>query len=164
MKKKLKRKGQRKLRGKEAIEENKSLVEEFPFLLPRNRWTGKVPEDYDYSYTELDGMPDGWRSAFGLAMCRELKEILIKAGALDGYRITDIKEKYATLRWYDNGYPVKAEKEYLAWQSKYVKLSQRTCIKCGAKATKLSVGYIAPYCNECASKMPFVSFESLKIK
>ena len=33
--------------------------------MPRNRWTGEVPEDYDYSYTELDSMPDGWRKAFG---------------------------------------------------------------------------------------------------
>ena len=32
---------------------NKKMVEEFPFLLPRNRWTDKVSEDYDYSYNEL---------------------------------------------------------------------------------------------------------------
>ncbi len=152
------------MRGKEAIAENKALIEEFPFLLPRNRWTDKVPDDYDFSYTELDNMPDGWRSAFGLQMCRELKEILKKAGALTDYRITDIKEKYATLRWYDNGVPVKAEKEYLAWQSKFVKLSQSTCIKCGEKATKTSVGYIAPYCSECASQMPFTDFEMLIIR
>lgn len=46
-------------------ESNQKLIERFPFLMPRNRWTGKVPEDYDYSYTELDSMPDGWRKAFG---------------------------------------------------------------------------------------------------
>ncbi len=46
-------------------ESNQKLIERFPFLIPRNRWTGKVPEDYDYSYTELDSMPDGWRKAFG---------------------------------------------------------------------------------------------------
>lgn len=152
------------MRGKQAIEKNKALVEEFPFLLPRNRWTDEVPEGYDYSYTELDNMPDGWRSAFGLQMCKELKEILEKAGALTSYRITDIKEKYAILRWYDNGVPVQAETEYLAWQSKFVNLSKGTCIKCGAKATKMSVGYISPYCSECASNMPFVNFEILKVK
>ena len=37
-------------------ESNQKLIERFPFLMPRNRWTGKVPEDYDYSYTELDSM------------------------------------------------------------------------------------------------------------
>ena len=41
-------------------ESNQKLIERFPFLIPRNHWTGKVPEDYDYSYTELDSMPDGW--------------------------------------------------------------------------------------------------------
>ena len=51
------------------IESNHKLIERFPFLIPRNRWTGKVPEDYDYSYTELDSMPDGWRKAFGEQMC-----------------------------------------------------------------------------------------------
>ena len=29
-------------------ESNQKLIERFPFLIPRNRWTGKVPEDYDY--------------------------------------------------------------------------------------------------------------------
>ena len=37
-------------------EQNKKLIERYPFLMPRNRWTGKVPEDYDYSYTELDAI------------------------------------------------------------------------------------------------------------
>lgn len=30
-------------------ESNQKLIERFPFLMPRNRWTGAVPEDYDYS-------------------------------------------------------------------------------------------------------------------
>ena len=28
-------------------EENKLLVEYFPFLQPRNVWTDKIPENYD---------------------------------------------------------------------------------------------------------------------
>lgn len=103
--------------SEEIIEKNKALVDDFPFLLPRNRWTGKVPDDYDYSYTELDAMPEGWRTAFGLQMCKELKEILVGAGALETYRIMDIKEKYGSLHWYDNGYPASADKQYIAWQS-----------------------------------------------
>ena len=55
-------------------EYNKQLVKKYPFLLPRNRWTGKVPKEYDYSYTELDDMPDGWRKAFGEQMCEEIKQ------------------------------------------------------------------------------------------
>lgn len=75
-------------------ESNQKLIERFPFLIPRNRWTGKIPEDYDYSYTELDSMPDGWRKAFGEQMCEDIREELVRAEYLDQYRITQIKEKY----------------------------------------------------------------------
>ena len=85
------------------VKENKKLIKEFPFLLPRNRFTGEVMSGYDYDFTELDSMPDGWRKAFGLEMCREIKDYLIKHNfPLDEYRIMDIKEKYGTLCWYDN--------------------------------------------------------------
>ena len=84
-------------------EANRKLIERFPFLMPRNRWTDKVPEDFDYSYTELDSMPDGWRKAFGEQMCEEIREELVRANYLDQYRITQIKEKYGSLRWYDFG-------------------------------------------------------------
>ena len=90
-----------------SIEENKKLIEKFPFLLPRNRFTDKVPKDYDYSYTELDDMPDGWRKAFGIQMCQEIRDDLIQFDYLDKYRIVQIKEKFGGLRWYDNGTPIK---------------------------------------------------------
>lgn len=38
---------------------NKKLVKKYPFLLPRNVWTGEVSEDYDYSYTQADALPSG---------------------------------------------------------------------------------------------------------
>mgnify|MGYP001260663766 CR=1 FL=1 len=84
-------------------ESNQKLIERFPFLMPRNRWAGEVPEDYDYSYTELDSMPDGWRKAFGEQMCEDVREELVRAEYLDQYRISQIKEKYGTLCWYDFG-------------------------------------------------------------
>ena len=35
-------------------ESNQKLIERFPFLIPRNRWTGKIPEDYDqYRITQI---------------------------------------------------------------------------------------------------------------
>ena len=68
-------------------EKNKELVEKYPFLMPHNRWTDHIPEDYDYSYTELDAMPDGWRKAFGERMCEEIREELVRADYLHGYRI-----------------------------------------------------------------------------
>jgi hypothetical protein len=46
------------------------------------------------SYTELDAMPDGWRKAFGIQMCKDLKKVLKQYNYLYKYRIMQIKEKY----------------------------------------------------------------------
>lgn len=126
-------------------ERNKQLIEKYPFLLPRNRWTDKVDENYNYEYTELDTMPDGWRKAFGEQMCQEIKDELVKVSALERYRIIQIKEKYGTLRWYDN---FNTQKGYDIIH-KYEALSARTCIQCGKPATRITTGWIAPYCDEC---------------
>lgn len=188
---------------------NEYLCKAYPFLIPRNRWSGiriteaqnggywpgepeAIPE-YDYEYTELDSMPEGWRIAFGIQMCEELKQELIKFDYLDKYEITQIKEKFGSLRWYDNGYPIgklelvgieeyedgmpehdrntdwyrylgvennKAQYEHYKILdkckvgniiSKYEQLSARTCIKCGQPATKISLGWISPWCDNCSN-------------
>lgn len=130
-------------------EKNKELIERFPFLMPHNRWTDETPEDFDYSYTELDAMPDGWRKAFGEQMCEEIREELVRVDYLDKYRIAQIKEKYGFLRWYDFGGTEKMNREIIP---KYARLSERTCIVCGEPATKISTGWISPYCDLCAEK------------
>ena len=141
-------------------EKNKELIERFPFLMPHNRWTDETPEDFDYSYTELDAMPDGWRKAFGEQMCEEIREELVRVDYLDKYRITQIKEKYGTLRWYDFGCTERILREIIP---KYVHLSARTCIRCGNSATKVSTGWVSPYCDTCADDIGqykrFVSIE-----
>ena len=124
---------------------NKQLIEKYPFLLPHNRWTDKVDKDYNYEYTELDAMPEGWRKAFGEQMCQEIKDELIKASALEKYRIMQIKEKYGSLRWYDN---FNTQKGYDIIH-KYEEISARTCIQCGEPATRVTTGWIAPYCDKC---------------
>lgn len=126
-------------------EENKKLIEEYPFLLPRNVWTDEVVIDYDYEYTLLDCMPDGWRIAFGDAFLRELKEELVANNMLDEYRVTQIKEKYGELRWYDNGNTRKG----FDIIDKYSGLSRKTCIECGMPAKYLTRGWISPYCEDC---------------
>ena len=131
-------------------EHNMKLIERYPFLLPRNRWTGDVMDDYDYSYTELDSMPDGWRIAFGEQMCEEIREELVKANYLDEYRIMQIKEKFGVLRWYDFGSTEKILREIIP---KYERISARTCINCGTPATKISTEWISPWCDCCAEKI-----------
>lgn len=111
---------------KQIKEFNKSLTERYPWLIPINNWSGKritdcigsdgeegfwpgSPDkhpDYDYEYTSLDNMPDGWRIAFGDQMIEEIHQELIKYNFVDKYQIVQIKEKYGGLRWYDNGTPI----------------------------------------------------------
>lgn len=134
------------------IEKNKELCEKYPFLIPRNRWTDAIPKDYNYKYTELDALEDGWRIAFGEQLCEELKEALIKTGCLDDYRIIQIKEKWGFLHWYSN-----TNDEIRKVISKYEEMSRYTCGCCGKPATKVTTGWIYPYCDECAEK--FVKYE-----
>lgn len=125
---------------------NKKLIENYPFLLIRNRWTGEVI-DNPYSFTELDFMPSGWRKAFGIKLCEELRQELVKHDCYD-YRILQIKEKYGELRWYDN-YSVGKSSKII---NKYIELSKKTCICCGSqKGVEMTdfCGYISPYCTGC---------------
>lgn len=114
---------------KNKRKENKKLVERFPFLMPRNVWTDKEIKDYNYDWTYLDDMPVGWKKAFGILLCEELKDELIKFDFLDKYRLLQVKEKYASLRWYDNGYPVGSKISDIV--SKYEFISQFVCMECG---------------------------------
>lgn len=100
------------------------------------------------SSTELDAMPDGWRKVFGLQMCEEIKQSLLKSGgrkALRAYRILQIKEKFGGLRWYDSN----SNEEVWKIISKYEDLSYKICINCGKPAEYISKGWISPYCGDC---------------
>ena len=143
-------------------EENKRLCERYPFLIPRNRFSGMriteadsggywpgTPEmipEYDYEFTELDDMPDGWREAFGEQMLEELREELEKHELLDKYMIVQIKEKYGFLHWYDSGNTEHGHEII----EKYVGMSRRICVRCGRPAAFISTGWISPWCCECA--------------
>ena len=92
----------------EKIKENKKLCKEMPFLIPRNRWTDEISDDYDYTYTELS--EGGWKE-LELEFFREITPLLKKANYLDKYRIIDSKEKWGEWRLYDNGLPKEIFKE-----------------------------------------------------
>lgn len=132
---------------------NRALIGKHPYLMPRNRMTGETDPDYDFSWTEMDLMPDGWRIAFGDELLEKLTAMLREHGALKQYRIADIKEKYGSLRWYDFGAPA----EVTGMLTEYSKASARICGKCGKPAQWISKGWIAPYCDTCArqSRRPY---------
>ena len=66
-----------------TVEQNKLLVERFPFLKPRNVWTGEFSEDYDYSYiVGVGDVPRGWERLF-LLYCKHLRETLVETNFLE---------------------------------------------------------------------------------
>ena len=140
---------------------NIKLVEKYPFLRP-TRADGTDFTSYDYTFTELDNMPDGWRIAFGEQMCEEIADLLKRANYLDKYHITQIKEKWGGLRWYDNGVPQAYYNELYDIIKKYEKLSEKTCIICGKPAKWITTGWIIPICDDCKNKEESFS-DSIKI-
>ena len=109
------------------------------------------------SYTELDTMEPGWRKAFGIQMCKEIKQELKKHRFLHKYRIFQIKEKWGYLHWYDSGHP-KDSKIYDIVR-KYEQISAKTCGVCGKPATKISKGWIYPYCDDCIGDRNFTEID-----
>lgn len=132
---------------------NKELLKKYPFLRLRNLMTGKY--DRSTKVTWLDGMPGGWRKAFGEPMMEEL------ANALKGEEllITQVKEKFGGLRFYCQG----ASREVYDIISKYERMSYYICISCGKPATKISMGWISPYCDQCALELNQKLDKDLKV-
>lgn len=136
---------------------NKNLIEKYPFL----KWWGdplymnyKEEGEPSYDYTWEDEVPAGWRKAFCPLMWDELKDILQKANYVEKFRFAQIKEKYGTLRLYDEGVPNEIFDEVLAWTQKYEDLSAKTCIHCGADHVDyMTTGWITFICKECAQEI-----------
>jgi hypothetical protein len=133
---------------------NYNFILKYPFLLPKNRWDKGLSIDgdygFDFTYNEIETMPSGWMKAFGQQMLDEIRDFMLKTKPefLYQYMITDIKEKYGGLRWYDYGTP-KGMYEII---NKYEKLSYEICIKCGVPATHMTEGWIMPLCDGCDTK------------
>ena len=134
-----------------TVEENKELIKKYPWLLPKNIWTDEIVENYDYSWTELDEVPDGWRIAFGDLLCEDIQAELEKCDFVDKYRIVQIKEKYGGLRWYDNGIPTGCKVHDII--DNYSHISEYICICCGELDVPSTNGWITPVCKKCINKM-----------
>lgn len=141
------------------IEFNNWLIDNYPFL--------EISDDH--SLTWFDDIPKGWAKSFGLDLCNELKEELIRCNFLKEYKILQIKEKWGELRWYDGGLPLYGDRLFIdlpegtyvsgsnckVWEmiDKYTNISRLVCIDCGNKAEYISTGWISPYCESCAHKL-----------
>lgn len=126
---------------------NYALIKKYPFLLPKNRWDGglNINGPFDFSYNELYGMPNGWLFNFGEELVTKLASLLEERGPDTIYRyfITDIKEKYGTLRWYDGGATDKMYKVINEYEVK----SASVCLVCGEEGEiDESVYWLEPLC------------------
>lgn len=131
---------------KNDIEGNKALCKEMPYLIPRNVFTDKISDEYDYSYIRGDyELPRGWHKLF-IQMCKDIRQPLIDAEYLDKFRFSQIKEKYGTMRCYTFGAP-KAVQDII---DKYTYISEYVCENCGKPATVRTSGWISSYCDDCA--------------
>ena len=129
-------------------EQNKKLVERYPFLLPRNVFTDELEEDYDYSYIFPLEIPQGWFELF-LQLCEDIRQPLIDANYLDKFRLNQVKEKYNRLDVYHQGVPETASivDDII---SKYSMMASFVCSVCGKPATfETSAGWIVSYCDDC---------------
>ena len=86
-------------------EENKVLIERMPYLMPRNVFTDKIVDNYDYEYIRGEyELPDGWFRLF-LQMREDIREPLKKADQLDSFRFSQIKEEWGVMECYNFGAP-----------------------------------------------------------
>lgn len=125
-------------------EQIKALVERYPYLLPRNVWTDKVPDDYDYTYIKGLEIPKGWYKLF-FQLCEDIRQPLIDAGYLEKFRFSQIKEKYNRLECYNFGAPEKVQEII----DKYSVMAGYVCVECGKPATCETQGYFASFCDDC---------------
>lgn len=128
-----------------TVEQNKKLIEKYPFLLPRNLWTDEVSKDYDYTWTLANNLPDGWYRLV-LLFCKDAYSKMSEAERKK-FRFSDIKEKYGTLRLNNFG----ANEAVCKLITLYEHYSYNVCLGCGKLSTKESAGWwIASYCDDCA--------------
>ena len=144
-------KNRRELKKKKKIKlRNKKLIKQYPWLLPRNVWTGKTLDGFDYSWHELDGLPDGWLKAFGKFLIKDMGELLKKAHFERKYRIVQVKEKYGQARIYDNGVPQSIYEDFRKVINAYEYISENVCAICGKPDVYMTYsGWDYPLCEEC---------------
>ena len=135
---------------------NYELCMKYPILIPINHRSGRRWDGYEYEFTELQLVPTGWNTAFGEQWASEIQDVIDKMpeSKRSEVHILDLKEKYGVLRQYFSYHTDELDEVI----RKYEKISKNTCVLCGAPATKISVGWISPYCDECADKKTYLKF------
>ena len=137
-----------------SIDHKRWLLIEYPWLgMEEDEAVNYLDIEDGEVYTYIDCAPEGWAKLCE-DLCAEIKPLLERVGYENEYSLCQVKEKFGGLRWYDdNGVPDKIWDEYNVIIRKYEELSEKTCCICGAPATKVSTGWICPFCDKCAEKI-----------
>lgn len=135
-------------------EENKELCKKYPFLLPYealaddqdifNPRTDLIDPKFDFEYTMYDDVPVGWKKLF-LDMCDEILSAIKNTDTYHHLMFSQVKEKFGELRVYADN----SNDEVNKIIDKYTDISLKTCICCGEPATRMSRGWISPFCDKC---------------
>ena len=106
-------------------------------------------------------VPKGWRG-----LCQELAIKLDKIldtlseEERENYELLQVKEKFGSLRWYDNWH----NEEMYQLIRQYEHKAERTCCVCGKMATKVTLGWTIPFCDECIRKVKTIKIEDLRLE
>lgn len=145
-----------------SIDHKRWLLMEYPWLnMEREEAINYLDVDDEAIFTYIDCAPSGWAKLCE-DLCAELKVLFDRVGFTNEYKLCQVKEKYGGLRWYDNGAPEEIWDEYQDIIEKYELLSEKTCVVCGAPATKVSTGWICPFCDKCTEEFPNMTFKNMK--
>lgn len=145
----MKKNKKQRIKLKRLKMKHRRLIKQYPWLLPRNVWTDKVPEDYDHTYIAWYGWPRGWNIAFGDMFLKEFGEAVKEAGLERTLRIYQMKEKYGSMRCYIN----KGTEKMYRIIDKYEHISENVCIACGKPDVPvINDGWISPWCFDCWRK------------
>ena len=132
-----------------TVEQNIELVNKYPFLWPRYLNSdnfGEKWEPYNYDYTELDNLPDGWVNSWVPKFLEEVKEILINKNLLNDYFVV----RFVHTLW--NKFNFKGNidiPEITELVKKYQTELAKYCMFCGKEPVyKSTWGFYA--CKECA--------------
>ena len=110
---------------------------------------------------EVEFLYDGWRNSFVPNM---MNEMLFALGPyVEDFEVYQIKEKFGSLTiywgWKHRDYTDEENNDRKHIDDaihdiidKYRKISERTCVECGGKATFLSDCWIIPWCDNCRGR------------
>ena len=122
---------------RDTIEDQKQVIEKYPFLRARNI-DGTIDTESKFPMMDLE-IPDGWNELF-YQMCDDIKPLIPN----DFYFI-QVKEKYNELVCYTNNTTPEVE----AIIQKYRYISRYVCTICGCPASYETTGYLASLCEWC---------------